>query len=68
MSAATARAPQPGNEKGRLAGRPLITLITNGNIEDTKDALRLQRLHRVGIVGSKANLIASLAWNEVAHG
>lgn len=69
MASATASAPQPGNEKGRLAGRPNSKLSMLGNNSDTADttiALRLQRLMGLGAHGHSANLLAALVWGEAA--
>jgi hypothetical protein len=67
MLATSARAPKPGSEKGRLAGRPLSKFI-NSDSTDNTTAIRLQRLLACGIVGQRANLIASLAWGVPHHG
>ena len=73
MPSATARAPQPGKQKGRAvaAARPLRNL--NRNVASNNDGrsdsiltLRLQRLRLLGIIGKRADLLASLAW-EVSH-
>ena len=69
MSAVTARAPQPGNAKGRpVGGRPLIIHINTGNDDNSSEALRLQRLRLLGIIGVRANIIAGIAWGEVRNG
>ena len=70
MGTATARAPQPGNAKGRTvsAARPLTNLVSNDTATDTTRALRLQRLRLLGIIGQRAQTIAGIAWGEVANG
>lgn len=69
MATATARAPKPGNAKGRTvrAARPLTNYVSNDNAANTIDALRAQRLRLLGIIGQRAQLIAAMAW-EVSHG
>jgi hypothetical protein len=64
METATARAPQPGNEKGRpVAGRPFGSLINYGNPTDNPARLRLQHLiGRLGVPESRARLLASQIW------
>lgn len=65
MQLATARAPQPRSEKGRLAGRPSHNLsVHNSTNLDTTSSLRLQSLFALGIAGSRANLLAALAWDN----
>jgi hypothetical protein len=68
METATVRAPQPGKQKGRpVAGRPLTIQVISNNTGDTAQALRVQRLKLLGIIGQRASLLADLAW-EVQHG
>lgn len=69
MMTATARAPQPGNAKGRpvRAERPSTNFVSNDSSLNTIDTLRAQRLRLLGIIGQRAQLIANLAW-EVSHG
>lgn len=66
MASATARAPQPRNEKGRLAGRPnsKLNIRSNSDTSDSAITLRLQRLMRLGASGHSAYLIAALVWGE----
>ena len=67
MATATVGAPKPCKQKGRpVAGRPLTNFINSNNIADSTEALRLQRLRLVGILGLRAKLIADLAWGEAA--
>ena len=69
MSQATVRAPQPDKQKGRpVAGRPLKIFVSNDNIKDTSEALRLQRLRLIGILGQRAVLIAGMVWGEARNG
>jgi len=63
MLIATARAPQPGNEKGRPARRP-ISVFSNSTTANSAAVLRLQCLERAGILGMRASLIAQLAWGD----
>ncbi len=68
MPAASARAPQLDKRKGRtVAVRPFQNSSNISTIEDSKSALRLQRLSMLGVVGTRADLIAGLAWG-VANG
>lgn len=68
MQAAPAGAPQPNKRKGRTATvQPLQNFHHVSKIVDSAAALRLQRLSAIGIIGSRANLIATLVW-EVSHG
>lgn len=69
MTAATVGAPQPCKQKGRpVAGRPLKNFINSNDTADTTHALRVQRLRLVGIIGHRANMLASLAWGEAFNG
>jgi hypothetical protein len=55
--------------KGRTATvRPSTDLLSSSGIIDSTEALRLQRLRLLGILGRRAELIAGLAWGEVQHG
>lgn len=46
--------------------RGTTNYINNGNPADNTTALRLQRLRLLGIIGARANMLASLAWGEAA--
>ncbi len=66
MQAASARAPQPNKRKGRTATvQPSLNSRSISNTGDSNLALRLQRLSALGIVGTRAHLIAGLAWGVV---
>jgi ethanolamine utilization microcompartment shell protein EutL len=41
-------------------------MLSNSVDADTTDALRLQRLRLLGVIGARADLIATLAWGEAA--
>lgn len=63
MLAASVRAPQPNKRKGRTATvQPLQNSCNISNTADSKVGLRLQRLSALGIVGTRADFIAGLAW------
>jgi|GEM_PF-7092526 len=68
MHAATAWAPAPNKQKGRVvsATQPQ-NIACNSSGNDTRLALRLQRLSLLGLIGQRANLVAAMAW-EVQHG
>jgi hypothetical protein len=66
MASATAGAPKPRNEKGRLAGRPFGNLIINGDDVDSISTHRAQFLARRNIPHSRLGLLASLIW-QVRH-
>lgn len=67
MAAASAWAPQPNKRKGRTATvQPLQNSHNISNTADSKAALRLQRLSVLGIIGTRAILIAGLAWEPGA--
>lgn len=54
--------------KGRPAGHgaPLIEMLNSSKQNDSTNALRLQRLGCMGIVGPRARLVSQLAWTEVS--
>ena len=55
--------------KGRTATvRPSTNLLSSSRSVDSTEALRLQRLRLIGIIGQRAELIAGMAWGEVHHG
>lgn len=60
----------PENEAPRKTGRTVPRGTTNyfnvSNNEDSKSTLRLQRLSVLGVVGTRADLIAGLAWEPGA--
>lgn len=60
---------RPDNEVPRQTGWTVQRGTTNyfniSRNEDSKSALRLQRLSVLGVVGTRADLIASLAWGVV---
>jgi len=67
MAAASARAPQPNRRKGRTATVQPLQNCHNININgDSKAVLRLQRLWVIGVVGTRADLIVSMAWEAGA--
>lgn len=67
--AATVGAPKPCKQKGRpVAGRPLTNFISSNNNADTTHGLRIQRLRLIGIIGHRADVLASLAWGETFNG
>jgi hypothetical protein len=41
-------------------------MLINSKAKDSTEALRLQRLRLVGIVGMRAELLAQLAWGDAA--
>jgi hypothetical protein len=49
-----------------LPVQPLAIFVNNGTDENTASALRLQRLSLLGIIGQRANLLASLVWEKAA--
>jgi hypothetical protein len=68
MATATARAPEPCNEKGRpVAGRPFGSLNIYGDDHHTTHTTRAQYLHRrLGLPADRAELVGLLAWGELA--
>lgn len=68
MRFATALVPKPDKRRGApTTARPVTKTIINGS-SDTTSALRLQRLHVVGLHGCTATLVAALAWGDLQHG
>lgn len=69
MARASSGALRPNNEAPRQTGRTVQRGTTNyfniSSNEDSKSALRLQRLSVLGVVGTRADLIAGLAWGVV---
>lgn len=64
-----ARAVAPKTRKGRTGTvRPSTNLLNSSAIIDSTEALRVQRLRLLGIIGQRAALIASLAWGDARHG
>ena len=66
--ATTARASlQPNNEAARPSAKGRTTAMFVNHDASTDNALtpRMQRLRRLGVLGQRASLIASLAWGEV---
>lgn len=56
----------PKTRKGRTCEvRPLTKLIYS-DTADSATALRLQRLRLLGVIGRRADLLASLAWEDAA--
>ena len=56
---------RPKNEAPRRSGktvRSTANYINNSKTVDSTTALRLQRLRLLGIIGMRAELIASIAW------
>jgi hypothetical protein len=43
-------------------------MLINSDNDNSTDALRIQRLRLLGIIGQRASLIASLAWGDPHHG
>ena len=67
MLTAAAGCVTPKTRKGRTATvRPLTNMLINSKAKDSTEALRLQRLRLVGIVGMRAELLAQLAWGDAA--
>ena len=64
MFTTTARAPTPGNEKDRLAGRPFVGFVINGNDDFTATSLQTQFLSARHIPKSRLGLLASLIWES----
>ena len=63
----TAGSVTPKARKGRTATvRPSTNLLNSSGINDSTEALRLQRLRLVGIIGMRAQMLASLVWGEAA--
>ena len=57
----------PKMRKGRTATvRPLTKLLNNSNINDSTEALRLQRLRLAGVFGAPAEMIADIIWGDAA--
>jgi len=57
----------PETRKGRTATvRPSTNLLNNDSDNDTATTLRLQRLRLIGIIGNRADLLATLAWGKAA--
>jgi len=53
--------------KGRTATvRPSTKMLISSINDDSTEALRLQRLRLLGILGRRAELLAELAWGEAA--
>ena len=53
--------------KGRTATvRPSTNLLNSSTNGNSTEALRLQRLRLLGIIGQRAELLAELAWGEAA--
>lgn len=50
------------------AVRPLTKMLINSATVNSTDALRIQRLRLLGIIGQRAALIAALAWGEANNG
>lgn len=68
MATATAMGmPKPYNERGHAvrAAQPR-DIRSNSEADDTPTALRLQRLKLLGIIGQRADMLASLVWGEAA--
>lgn len=56
---------RPKNEAPRRSGKTVrgtANYINNSKTVDSTTALRLQRLRLLGIIGMRAELIASIAW------
>lgn len=49
-------------------GRGTTNFINSNAITDSITDLRLQRLHRLGVVGMRAAVLAPMAWGDLAHG
>jgi hypothetical protein len=59
---------RPKNEAPRRSGKTVrgtTNYINNSKTVDSTTALRLQRLRLLGIIGMRAELIASIAWEAV---
>lgn len=59
----------PKNEAPRRSGKTVrgtTNYINNSKTADSTAALRLQRLRLLGIIGRRAELIASIAWEAGA--
>lgn len=61
MAFATALAQTPEKRRGATT-RPLAHYLSNSDTGHSAAVLRLQCLQRAGILGSRAELIAQLAW------
>jgi hypothetical protein len=67
MFTAAAGTVAPKTRKGRTATvRPSTKLLISSVTDDSTEALRLQRLRLAGIIGMRAQVLASLVWGEAA--
>lgn len=66
----TARAVAQDTRKGRTtpAVRPLSKMLISSANDNNTEALRIQRLRLLGIIGHRASLVANLAWGDLHHG
>lgn len=62
MATALRYVPSDARSRPVLTGRPLICQLGGDDQATTTEALRIQRLRLLGVIGQRAKLLSDLAW------